>query len=508
LHFRHRFDVDNRPKTPHPRASDADSAANGTQNLPQPPPARAELSTGPQQAGGSGGVEDAAQLRLDTLGAEVARLRDEVAVSRDTVDRLTQILSRVLASPQIPPKEATQQTALPGSSAAAQIQLAALVQALTANVVAQAAALQHPRRYAAGGRSRRQRAAALAKRAAAAHPQPAAQSTLETAASAVTAAAADVEAATAAHAAAVGVTAQQALRSAEVTQAAGGEESGQPSRGPLDNSTLRANADDALAPSVGNVLYAAVLRHGAGEAAARARAPTTAAEVAGKGHTQACGRAPMQLGPMQGFGVAAPAARRPPPPRGARATVDQHRIRRSFESHIPARCLARWQPRKVHPTLAGTAAFRLRAEYSPARQLVAIVTDTLLRDSVDGVDAIPMFKQGYDRGRVDVESASLLNARPVPGAWGVGPRHGDALRVLVTMSSDAAAVELVNARHRLKRLIPGCHIFDVLSAEEKLAHRQLWPLFLSARDEGKKVQFRRARLFVDGVDVRPGVAVF
>eukprot|EP00955_Chlamydomonas_euryale_P032376 340237-Chlamydomonas_euryale.AAC.1 len=84
----------------------------------------------------------------------------------------------------------------------------------------------------------------------------------------------------------------------------------------------------------------------------------------------------MQLGPMHGFGVAAPAARRPPPPRGARATMDQHRIRRSFELHIPVRCLARWQPRKVHPTLAGTAAFRLRAEYSPARQLVAIVTDT------------------------------------------------------------------------------------------------------------------------------------
>eukprot|EP00955_Chlamydomonas_euryale_P012418 133749-Chlamydomonas_euryale.AAC.1 len=72
------------------------------------------------------------------------------------------------------------------------------------------------------------------------------------------------------------------------------------------------------------------------------------------------------------------------------------------------------------------------------------------------------------------------------------------------MSSDAAAVELVSARHCLKRLIPGCHIFDVLSAEEKLARRQLWPLFLSAQDEGKKVQFRRARLFVDGVDVRPG----
>ena len=243
-------------------------------------------------------------------------------------------------------------------------------------------------------------------------------------------------------------------------------------------------------------------------AAVPADAPASAAEAAGAVEEQVHGgTTPMQ--PMRSGGSSPPAAARcPPRPRVAQAGVDKHRLRRTFEVHLPEEAFRRWKPRQVHPSLAGTAAFRMRAEYSTARQLVAIVTDHILRDSVDcGGDGQGLFKLGYDRGRADVESASLLNATYDVGAWGVAPRYGSALRVLVTMSSDAAAAELINARHRLKRLIPGCHIFEVLSAEERQAHQVLWPIFQAARAEGKKAQFRRARLLVDGVEVLPGVPV-
>eukprot|EP00955_Chlamydomonas_euryale_P015713 168137-Chlamydomonas_euryale.AAC.9 len=40
-----------------------------------------------------------------------------------------------------------------------------------------------------------------------------------------------------------------------------------------------------------------------------------------------------------------------------------------FRRPGPARCLQHRQPQKVHRAVAGTAACRLRAEYSPARPI-------------------------------------------------------------------------------------------------------------------------------------------
>jgi hypothetical protein len=41
-------------------------------------------------------------------------------------------------------------------------------------------------------------------------------------------------------------------------------------------------------------------------------------------------------------------------------------------------------------------------------------------------------------------------------------------------------------------------IFDVLSDNEEAQHRALWPAFLAAKAAGKKPQFQRARLMING----------
>jgi hypothetical protein len=44
----------------------------------------------------------------------------------------------------------------------------------------------------------------------------------------------------------------------------------------------------------------------------------------------------------------------------------------------------------------------------------------------------------------------------------------------------------------------GVMLSDVLSAKETALHKQLYPDFLRLKAAGHRVQFRRARLFVDG----------
>ncbi|KAG1671474.1 hypothetical protein FOA52_003132 [Chlamydomonas sp. UWO 241] len=41
-------------------------------------------------------------------------------------------------------------------------------------------------------------------------------------------------------------------------------------------------------------------------------------------------------------------------------------------------------------------------------------------------------------------------------------------------------------------------VFDVLSDREEAQHQALWPAFLAAKVAGKRAQFHRARLVVDG----------
>lgn len=49
-------------------------------------------------------------------------------------------------------------------------------------------------------------------------------------------------------------------------------------------------------------------------------------------------------------------------------------------------------------------------------------------------------------------------------------------------------------------------IFEVLSPEEQGQHALLWPLFQAAKAAGKRAQFRRAALFVEGKLVKPAAA--
>ncbi|KAG1664318.1 hypothetical protein FOA52_005716 [Chlamydomonas sp. UWO 241] len=106
-------------------------------------------------------------------------------------------------------------------------------------------------------------------------------------------------------------------------------------------------------------------------------------------------------------------------------------------------------------------------------------------------------------GRVEpagggVVSVSFLNAKPAAGGIGVEPRRGGVLRVLFTVSSDAVADTVVRWRFLLRQLDPSAAVFDVLSDREE-AHRQaLWPAFVAAKAAGKRAQFHRARLVVDG----------
>ena len=63
---------------------------------------------------------------------------------------------------------------------------------------------------------------------------------------------------------------------------------------------------------------------------------------------------------------------------------------------------------------------------------------------------------------------------------------------------------VVRYRHRLKAASSSedkFAIFDVLSPEEEDIHSKLFPVFLEAIRAGKKAQFNRAYLRVDGVPV-------
>ncbi|KAG1681193.1 hypothetical protein FOA52_015636 [Chlamydomonas sp. UWO 241] len=97
-----------------------------------------------------------------------------------------------------------------------------------------------------------------------------------------------------------------------------------------------------------------------------------------------------------------------------------------------------------------------------------------------------------------VVSASLLNAKPAVGGIGVEPRGGGVLRVLFTVASDAVADTVVRWRHELRRCVDSTAVFDVLSDREEAQHQALWPAFLAAKVSGKRAQFHRARLVVDG----------
>ncbi|KAG1677949.1 hypothetical protein FOA52_001367 [Chlamydomonas sp. UWO 241] len=101
-----------------------------------------------------------------------------------------------------------------------------------------------------------------------------------------------------------------------------------------------------------------------------------------------------------------------------------------------------------------------------------------------------------------VVSASFLNAMHAVGGIGVEPRAGGMLRALFTETSDAVADTVVRWRHALRNRQywsgPSAAVFDVLSDREEAQHQALWPAFVAAKAAGKRAQFHRARLVVDG----------
>ncbi|KAG1674826.1 hypothetical protein FOA52_015213 [Chlamydomonas sp. UWO 241] len=102
-----------------------------------------------------------------------------------------------------------------------------------------------------------------------------------------------------------------------------------------------------------------------------------------------------------------------------------------------------------------------------------------------------------------VASASFLNAKPAVGGIGVEPRRGGVLRVLFTVTSDFVADTIVRFPCNLRNTGRTSDIFDILSDEEEAQHRVLWPAFVAAKAAGKRAQFHRARLIIDGERVSP-----
>ena len=78
---------------------------------------------------------------------------------------------------------------------------------------------------------------------------------------------------------------------------------------------------------------------------------------------------------------------------------------------------------------------------------------------------------------------------------------GGRVRILFTVDTLKDARKVIRERHLLKG--SGISIHDVLSPDEQLRHDALWPRFLREQRLGKKAQFNRAELRVDGVLMDP-----
>ncbi|KAG1657470.1 hypothetical protein FOA52_003007 [Chlamydomonas sp. UWO 241] len=100
-------------------------------------------------------------------------------------------------------------------------------------------------------------------------------------------------------------------------------------------------------------------------------------------------------------------------------------------------------------------------------------------------------KAQFRRARLFVVDANFLGARP--------DGTGGAARILFTVGSADVADAVVRSRCGLKG--SGSSIFEALSDCERAQDKALWPAYEAARASWQKAQFRRARLFVDGLPV-------
>ncbi|KAG1678895.1 hypothetical protein FOA52_003563 [Chlamydomonas sp. UWO 241] len=234
----------------------------------------------------------------------------------------------------------------------------------------------------------------------------------------------------------------------------------------------------------------------AAEAAQPARPAAAAAPVASAGGGPATER------PASGATRAA-SARGPSRRGGLPARVGDTSLRRSFVLSIPVARGANWflaggGRRMDEEEATAAAAERIAAAAEDGTSLPVRLATDVVRFLYGGTGR----REPADGG---VVSASLLNAKPAVGGIGVEPRGGGVLRVLFTVASDAVADTVVRWRHELRRCVDSTAVFDVLSDREEAQHQALWPAFLAAKVAGKRAQFHRARLVVDGERVCAGL---
>ncbi|KAG1659092.1 hypothetical protein FOA52_013738 [Chlamydomonas sp. UWO 241] len=192
----------------------------------------------------------------------------------------------------------------------------------------------------------------------------------------------------------------------------------------------------------------------------------------------------------------AASARGPSRRGGLPARVGDTSLRRSFVLSIPVARGANWflaggGRRMDEEEATAAAAERIAAAAEDGTSLPGRLATDVVRFLYGGTGR----REPADGG---VVSASLLNAKPAVGGIGVEPRGGGVLRVLFTVASDAVADTVVRWRHELRRCVDSTAVFDVLSDREEAQHQALWPAFLAAKVAGKRAQFHRARLVVDG----------
>lgn len=98
-----------------------------------------------------------------------------------------------------------------------------------------------------------------------------------------------------------------------------------------------------------------------------------------------------------------------------------------------------------------------------------------------------------DAPQVEWEVVDAVRRGPVAAPW-----------VWFEVSTLSQADCLIERRCALRGTATS--IFEVLSPEERKQHALLWPLFQAAKAAGKRAQFRRAALFVEGKLVRSAAA--
>jgi hypothetical protein len=228
----------------------------------------------------------------------------------------------------------------------------------------------------------------------------------------------------------------------------------------------------------------------AAKAAQPARPAAAAAPVA-----PAAGE-PAAEQPAAAGATRAASARGPSRRGGMPARVGDTSLRRSFVLSIPVEAATR-----AVGYSRGGGAVTVAPEVRAAER-VAVAAKDGISLPVRLVTDLVRFVHTYC-GRVEpadggIVSASFLNAKPAVGGLGVEPRGGGVLRVLFTVASDAMADTIVRGRCKLHDVEPSVAVFDVLSDREEARHQALWPAFLAAKAAGKRAQFHRARLVVDG----------